>query len=80
MNLLNNGTSRAEVVANIIEAINANKASDDYAIYNAKMSVANAVTKVFAGPKAGLNAEQSKALIDQLVSIMSSVTSADVTE
>ena len=80
MNLLNNGTSRAEVVANIIEAINANKASDDYAIYNAKMSVANAVTKVFAGPKAGLNAEQSKALNDQLVSIMSSVTSADVTE
>ena len=80
MNLLNNGTSRAEVVASIIEAINANKASDDYAIYNAKMSVANAVTKVFAGPKAGLNAEQSKALNDQLVSIMSSVTSADVTE
>ena len=80
MNLLNNGTSKAEVVASIIEAINANKASDDYAIYNAKMSVANAVTKVFAGPKAGLNAEQSKALNDQLVSIMSSVTSADVTE
>ena len=80
MNLLNNGTSRAEVVAKIIDAISSNKDSDDYAIYNAKMSVANAVTKVFAGPKAGLNAEQSKALNDQLVSIMSSVTSADVTE
>ncbi|WP_289243072.1 DUF4214 domain-containing protein, partial [uncultured Campylobacter sp.] len=80
MNLLNNGTSRAEVVANIIDAINANQASEDYAIYNAKMSVANAVTAAFAGPKAGLNEEQSKALNDQLVSIMSSVTSADVTE
>ena len=78
MNLLQNGVSRAEVVASIIEAINANPASEDYAIYNAKMGVANAVTAAFAGPKAGLNAEQSKALNDQLVAIMNSVTSADV--
>ena len=78
MNLLQNGVSRAEVVASIIEAINANPASEDYAIYNAKMGVANAVTAAFAGPKAGLNAEQSKALNDQLVNIMNSVTSADV--
>ena len=78
MNLLQNGVSRAEVVASIIEAINANPASEDYAIYNAKMNVANAVTAAFAGPKAGLNAEQSKALNDQLVNIMNSVTSADV--
>ena len=56
MNLLQNGVSRAEVVASIIEAINANPASEDYAIYNAKMGVANAVTAAFAGPKAGLNA------------------------
>ena len=78
MNLLQNGVSRAEVVASIIEAINANPASEDYAIYNAKMGVANAVTAAFAGPKAGLNAEQSKALNDQLVAIMNSVTSPDV--
>ena len=78
MNLLQNGVSRAEVVASIIEAINANPASEDYAIYNAKMNVANAVTAAFAGPKAGLNAEQSKALNDQLVAIMNSVTSPDV--
>ena len=78
MNLLQNGVSRAEVVASIIEAINANPASEDYAIYNAKMGVANAVTAAFAGPKAGLNAEQSKALNDQLVAIMNSVTSSDV--
>ena len=80
MNLLQNGTSRAEVVAKIIEAINSNQASDDYAIYNAKMSVANAVTEAFAGPKAGLNEAEKKALNDQLVNIMSSVASADVTE
>lgn len=60
MNLLQNGVSRAEVVAKIIEAINANQASDDYAIYNAKMNVANAVTVAFAGPKAGLNAAEKK--------------------
>ena len=80
MNLLQNGTSRAEVVAKIIEAINSNQASDDYAIYNAKMSVANAVTVAFAGPKAGLNEAEKKALNDKLVNIMSSVASADVTE
>ena len=79
MNLLQNGTSRAEVVAKIIEAINSNQASDDYAIYNAKMSVANAVTVAFAGPKAGLNEAEKKALNDKLVNIMSSVASADVT-
>ena len=79
-NLLNNGTSKAEVVASIIDAINANQTSEDYAIYNAKMSVANAVTAAFAGPKAGLSEEQSKALNDQLVSIMNSVTGPDVTE
>ena len=80
MNLLQNGTSRAEVVAKIIDAINTNQASDDYAIYNAKMNVANAVTVAFAGPKAGLNAAEKKALNDKLVNIMSSVASADVTE
>ena len=79
-NLLNNGTSKAEVVASIIDAINANQTSEDYAIYNAKMSVANAVTAAFAGPKAGLNEEQSEELNKQLVSIMSSVTGPDVTE
>ena len=79
-NLLNNGTSKAEVVASIIDAINANQTSEDYAIYNAKMSVANAVTAAFAGPKAGLNAEQSEELNKQLVSIMNSVTGPDVTE
>ncbi|MDY4830489.1 MAG: DUF4214 domain-containing protein, partial [Campylobacter sp.] len=80
MNLLQNGVSRAEVVAKIIEAINSNQASDDYAIYNAKMNVANAVTVAFAGPKAGLNEAEKKALNDKLVNIMSSVASADVTE
>ena len=80
MNLLQNGVSRAEVVAKIIDAINSNQASDDYAIYNAKMNVANAVTVAFAGPKAGLNAAEKKALNDKLVNIMSSVASADVTE
>ena len=80
MNLLQNGVSRAEVVAKIIDAINSNQASDDYAIYNAKMNVANAVTVAFAGPKAGLNEAEKKALNDKLVNIMSSVASADVTE
>ena len=80
MNLLQNGVSRAEVVAKIIEAINSNKDSEDYAIYNAKMSVADAVTAAFAGPKAGLNAEQNEELNKKLVNIMSSVASADVTE
>ena len=80
MNLLQNGTSRAEVVAKIIDAISSNQASDDYAIYNAKMTVANAVTAVFAGPKAGLNAEQSKELNEKLIAIMNSVTSPDVAE
>nr|WP_321319437.1 DUF4214 domain-containing protein [uncultured Campylobacter sp.] len=80
MNLLNNGTSRAEVVASIIDAINSNKDSEDYAIYNAKMSVADAVTAAFAGPKAGLNEEQSKALNDKLIGINNLVTSTDVTQ
>ena len=80
MNLLNNGTSRAEVVASIIDAINANKDSDDYAIYNAKMSVADAVTAAFAGPKAGLNEEQNDALNQKLIGINNLVTSTDVTQ
>ena len=80
MNLLNNGTSRAEVVASIIEAINSNKDSEDYAIYNAKMSVADAVTAAFAGPKAGLNEEQNDALNQKLIGINNLVTSTDVTQ
>ena len=68
-NLLNNGASKAEVVAKIIEAISANPAGDDYAIYNAKMSVANAVTAAFAGPKAGLSEAQNEELNNKLKDI-----------
>ena len=74
---LNNGASKASVIANIITAIQAQPASEDFKTFSAKMAVANTVSEKFSGFKAGLNADQKQAALDTMKQIIQSTT-ADV--
>ena len=74
---LNNGASKASVIANIITAIQAQPASEDFKTFSAKMAVANTVSASFSGFKAGLNADQKQAALDTMKQIIQSTT-ADV--
>ena len=74
---LNNGASKASVIANIITAIQAQPASEDFKTFSAKMAVANTVSASFSGFKSGLNADQKQAALDTMKQIIQSTT-ADV--
>ena len=74
---LNNGASKASVIANIITAIQAQPASEDFKTFSAKMAVANTVSEKFSGFKSGLNADQKQAALDTMKQIIQSTT-ADV--
>ena len=74
---LNNGASKASVIANIITAIQAQPASEDFKTFSAKMAVANTISEKFSGFKAGLNADQKQAALDTMKQIIQSTT-ADV--
>nr|WP_321319428.1 DUF4214 domain-containing protein [uncultured Campylobacter sp.] len=74
---LNNGASKASVIANIITAIQAQPTSEDFKTFSAKMAVANTISEKFSGFKAGLNAEQKQAALDTMKQIIQSTT-ADV--
>ncbi len=74
---LNNGASKASVIANIITAIQAQPTSEDFKTFSAKMAVANTISEKFSGFKAGLNADQKQAALDTMKQIIQSTT-ADV--